>query len=211
MGRIDAKGANSPRVVVFDVFGVLLTSGFEGAGMVLAERLGRPLAQVREAYERHEPAFDLGAIDEREFWSLVQSDLGTRNEWSDLNRLVLGQYTRIDSIFVEYRRAAISGRTVLLSNTRSSWFRRLDDRFRVTEPAHAAYLSFEIGRRKPDREAFLHVCSAEGLRPSQLLVIDDQEENVVTASSMGAHAFHVRSADRTNAGRLRHWLSEKLS
>jgi HAD superfamily hydrolase (TIGR01509 family) len=57
------------------------------------------------------------------------------------------------------------------------------------------FVSSEIGLRKPDAEAFLHVASAAGVDPQRILFFDDTMENIVGAKAVGMMAVHVTGTD----------------
>lgn len=62
---------------------------------------------------------------------------------------------------------------------------------RVTTIFDRLFLSFELGLRKPDREAFHAVSDALGLEPGEILFFDDTAENVVGARRAGLQGVHV--------------------
>ena len=53
------------------------------------------------------------------------------------------------------------------------------------------YVSFQCKLLKPSREIFELVLRNEGIRPEQLLFIDDSERNTEAAAQMGIHTLHV--------------------
>ncbi len=56
---------------------------------------------------------------------------------------------------------------------------------------HGAYYSCEIGLRKPDAAAFLHVLERHGADPATTLFIDDSIQHVHGARNAGLHAEHL--------------------
>lgn len=62
------------------------------------------------------------------------------------------------------------------------------------------FVSFELGKRKPEAEAFEAVAAAIGVRLDRILFLDDTLENVESARVIGMQAVHVRPvADIENA------------
>jgi len=53
------------------------------------------------------------------------------------------------------------------------------------------YTSCDIGLRKPDSEAFLHVAQRMGLAPGRIVFFDDMAENVAGARRAGLQAFQA--------------------
>lgn len=55
------------------------------------------------------------------------------------------------------------------------------------------FVSSEIGVRKPDPEAFLHVCKRMNTAPDAVVFVDDTLDNVHGAQQAGLEARHVES------------------
>ncbi|HRH37198.1 MAG TPA: HAD family phosphatase [Flavobacteriales bacterium] len=56
---------------------------------------------------------------------------------------------------------------------------------------HGAYYSCEIGKRKPDVEAFHHVLELHNASPERTLFIDDSIQHVIGARAAGLYAEHL--------------------
>lgn len=65
----------------------------------------------------------------------------------------------------------------------------------VLQVFDSTFVSSEIGQRKPDREAFVHVASAIGVPPDRILFFDDSPENIDGARNAGMPAVHVTSTN----------------
>ena len=82
-----------------------------------------------------------------------------------------------------------------LSNmSQSHWERLLDDarsRNMIGKFRHR-FVSFEMGRMKPDRCAFDHVLEHMPFPPERIVFFDDNRECVETARNLGLRAFEVR-------------------
>jgi putative hydrolase of the HAD superfamily len=55
------------------------------------------------------------------------------------------------------------------------------------------YVSSEIGLRKPDEAAYIHVCDHMSIAPRDVIFLDDTRENVEGAAGAGLDARHVKS------------------
>lgn len=55
------------------------------------------------------------------------------------------------------------------------------------------YVSFRCKLLKPSREIYEHVLRSEGIRPEQLLFIDDSERNTEAAAALGIRTLHVET------------------
>jgi HAD superfamily hydrolase (TIGR01509 family) len=87
--------------------------------------------------------------------------------------------------------------TYLLSNTNHihrlkfcRTFREMTGR-KIEDYFKKVYYSYEMGKRKPDKEIFMQVMDENLLIPSETLLIDDSLPNIVTARSLGLLTLHV--------------------
>lgn len=53
------------------------------------------------------------------------------------------------------------------------------------------YYSFEIGRHKPDPEAWEHVIDDAGIVPGETLFLDDNIHNIMASKELGFQAIHI--------------------
>ena len=55
------------------------------------------------------------------------------------------------------------------------------------------YVSFQCKLLKPSREIYEHVLRSEGIRPENLLFIDDSQRNTEAAAALGIHTLQVET------------------
>ena len=89
-------------------------------------------------------------------------------------------------------------RTFLLSNTNQIhievYNQILHNTFGVKNLSHffeKEYYSHEIHMRKPDAEIFEFIIHQNELRAEETLFIDDSEQHIMGAKSVGIHAYHL--------------------
>ena len=82
-----------------------------------------------------------------------------------------------------------------LSNTNPIHHERLSRGSNLLEAFDRHFLSFRIGRIKPDPEIFGHVAEELGLPPARLLFLDDNPSNVEAARGQGLRARLARGVD----------------
>ena len=85
-------------------------------------------------------------------------------------------------------------RTALLSN---SWGNDDYRRDLFPELFDVVVISAEVGMRKPEERIFRHATELLGLEPAQCVFIDDIEQNITMARSLGLAAVHHRTAPET--------------
>ena len=85
--------------------------------------------------------------------------------------------------------------TYLLSNAHVNEVMPLLEKNSLTKFFKKLYISSEIGMAKPDAEIFHHVLQDLGLAPREVLFVDDNHHNVLSASDLGIKTVHFTSHD----------------
>ena len=147
--------------------------------------------KIEAAYEAHEE----GNMEFIEFTSHLQKQLGisiTQSDWKTGWNALLGQP------FPELlpRLSALAKRIPLFcfSNTNQTHWTAL--KARTNHPQldsffQKTYLSYAIGRRKPNVESYRWVANDMGYRPTDIAFIDDNEANINGAERAGLCATHI--------------------
>lgn len=183
--------------LLFDLGGVLVEYDWERAFGHWAGRGGTPAERIRErfgvdeAFERYER----GEMSDAEFFDALDAKLDAKLTQADLyegwNRIFIGT---IDPTIDLVARIDPRMPMYVFSNTNgahhSTWARDYAD---ALAPFRRVFTSFEIGRRKPEREAYEQVAAAIGAPRGRILFFDDVIENVEGARAAGMQAVHVQS------------------
>jgi glucose-1-phosphatase len=158
-------------------------SGGEAARFV--ERL-----QSDQVYERHER----GEIPDEELAEHVQSILGTALPFEDF----IAGWGNIYLDFIPeaaMRLPALAARLPLYAFTNTNaahlpfWSAKYEAELRSFR---RIFCSHQIGMRKPEERAFLHVCREIGFAPGEVLFFDDRAEHVAGAKRAGLPGVQVR-------------------
>ena len=183
--------------LLFDLGGVLVEYDWERAFVHWAGRGGTPAERIRERFEIDEAfeRYERGEMSDAEYFDTLDAKLDAGLARADLhegwNRIFIGTIAptidlvmRIDPRMPMY----------VFSNTNgahhSTWARDYAD---ALAPFRRVFTSFEIGRRKPEREAYEQVAAAIGAPRGRILFFDDVIENVEGARAAGMQAVHVQS------------------
>ncbi len=195
-----------PGAVLFDVEGVLvhpdpdaLDRGFASLwpGLTLdAVDAARASGALYPAWER----YSIGALDGPAYWRIVLESLGRPVDDARLDALAAvlrtAWWARPDpamfALVAELRASEPGLRLGILSNSCADHDDALAgfaDRF------DAVCFSHRVGRRKPDRDAYLGAAEALGVAPEAVLFIDDKGRNTVAAEAAGLHAVRFTGID----------------
>jgi len=107
----------------------------------------------------------------------------------------------VEGVAELYGRVRDAGlRLIALSNTIPEHMGYLRSRFGEMAMFEKIYTSYEIGARKPDPAAFLHVLDDTGLAAGECVYVDDFPKNVAAAAKLGMAAIHARQGEEVQAG-----------
>lgn len=89
----------------------------------------------------------------------------------------------------------------LISNINDSHKNWVEEKYPFLQQIPHRIYSSDVGHRKPDPEIYKIAMSRLGATPAESLFIDDMEENIKSASSIGISTIHVKPDTRL-AGKL---------
>lgn len=194
---------SKPQALVFDFGGVLVDIDFRRAFAAWADAAGVPAAAIAARFAVDDAccAHERGEIDDRAYFAHLRSLLGVG--LSD-DALLAGWNAVIGEPMpgIETLLRDLAGRLPLyvFSNTNPAHVAHFAPRHRrLLRHFRRTITSCDIGRRKPEPEAFARVSDLIGAPPSRLAFFDDVEENVAGARRAGLQAFRVRGAAEIEA------------
>jgi putative hydrolase of the HAD superfamily len=185
------------RALVFDLAGVLLDfGGPESVYRMSGRRVGekeffRFWSGSRCAHDLHcgrctPEAFARHAVRELGLRVTAEQFLAEYRTW--LRGPYPGALEMLRGLRPHYRVAC-------LSNTDPVNVQRFDDQLRLRDYFDQCFYSNEMGVRKPDPEAYLHVSHAMDVPCGEIAFFDDSETCVNGAIAVGMRGHHVTSFD----------------
>ncbi|HET7365909.1 MAG TPA: HAD family phosphatase [Burkholderiales bacterium] len=189
--------------VVFDLGGVLVDIDFGRAFAAWAAAAGVPAGAIAARFTIDEPycAHERGEIDERAYFVHLRGALGIQLSVEELRagwQAIIGE--PLPGIDAVVRELAQRFPLYVFSNTNAAHVAHFTPRLR---PLFAHFrrvvTSCDIGRRKPEPEAYARLASLIGAPPARLAFLDDVEDNVAGARRAGLQAYLVRSAAEVRA------------
>jgi putative hydrolase of the HAD superfamily len=168
------------------------------------EALGTPGRLFAEGtYHR----FARGELTPQAFHAALVDHAGCRWPYDDFVAAWCDVFDEIAPSVQAVRRVREVRPVFLLSNTDALHWESIRRRWDWTSLFSGLHLSFEVGIEKPEPRFFLTFLERHALCPARCLYVDDLEENVAAARSVGLVA--VRQADaETLARTVRELLPE---
>lgn len=189
--------------LVFDLGGVLIDIDFGRAFAAWGAAAGVPPATIAARFSVDDAccAHERGELDDPAYFAHLRRTLGIaladdamRAGWN----AIIGQpMPGIEPLVRE-----LAGRRPLyvFSNTNPAHIAHFTPRFAsLLRHFRHIFTSCDLGRRKPEPEAFARLASRIGTPASQLAFFDDVAENVAGARNAGLQAFRVASAAEVRA------------
>jgi glucose-1-phosphatase len=199
-----AKEPSSVKLIVFDMGHVFIDFKFDEVCRGFCNRAGIGMEHFRPVVNRlSKLGYEIGQISTEGFLEHLNVEL---------RAISVAEGIKFDDITVEEFHALwnhnfseneemaellqhLKGRRALalLSNTNESHFESLESKYKVTRHFVLVFLSYLLGMQKPDLKIYEHVIEIAGLRPEEIVFIDDRTENIDAARSLGIISIQFES------------------
>ena len=184
--------------VIFDLGGVLVSTKWERVTHPFAEMSGQTPDRIMEGIRTGEAYFPFmrGEFDADEFYRRITRQFGLRMEkealfetWSSIIEPMDDVVGLVDRLKGRYR-LAIGSNTDVLHYARGMEVQPVLGQF------DDVLVSYELGYCKPDAEFFQRGLEKLSASPEECVFIDDRQDNVDAANSMGIAGLQFTSAER---------------
>jgi glucose-1-phosphatase len=191
--------------IIFDLGEVITDVNFPNTFKAFDQLAGKDTHQLYN-FHKQSPVFDqieTGKISPQQFRDELKklfgkpfSDAEIDNAWNAM----LGDTPLEKLEFLHQLRPNF--KTFILSNTNQIHINWINDYLNrkygvasLNPFFDKVYLSHEIGFRKPEPEAYLHILQQHDLRAEETLFIDDKEENTQAAQKLGMKIYQLTNKE----------------
>ncbi len=183
--------------IIFDYGNVLCEPQEPGEVQAMADALGMELERFKEKYWRDRRPYDRADLDAVEYWNRIA---GRELAAGEIDRVIeldnVGWLHRRERTLAWVNAAREMGlRTGLLSNLPASLRDALEQVDWLPQFDVRTY-SCTIRRIKPEPEIYEDCLGGLGLKPEQVVFLDDRPENVRGADEVGIHGMLFESAEQ---------------
>jgi len=184
--------------IIFDLGGVLIQLNYEKTVEAFTA-IGVDDFQAMYSQAEQTAIFDnyeTGKISTQQFVNSLKNYLPvsvTPNQIVAAWNAMILEFTSENLLFIE--QLSKSHRLYLLSNTNDIHFQKVERMLakvsskKLGDYFEKMYLSQEIGMRKPNSDVFQYVCHDASLNPAKTLFIDDTEQHILGAQSIGLNTY----------------------
>ncbi len=204
------------KTIFFDIGGVLLHIHPERTIHHIASIVNLPEEELKqlfptETYYRYEK----GEVTEEAFYRDVCQKLPVgktlpKNEFWTAWRKLVGTETGASDVLTTCKK---THPVWLLSNTNARHIENgVGNQFPFFDQVDGAVYSYKVGSRKPEPGIFEQALQMANVPAENALFIDDQEENILKAKSMGFMTIHYKTVEdlKTNMRNLNLLSDEKV-
>jgi epoxide hydrolase-like predicted phosphatase len=191
------------KAIVFDFGGVLELNESGNLMKRIAESLSVPVDEFRKIYHKHNhltnvrniPWEDVAVEVARTFDKSPEAEKHVR-EIVRAHRASNVINTELLGLFSALRKAGF--KVAILSNNTTSLRARLDEKG-ITPLLDEVVISAEIGHQKPHKEAFDFVFKKLGVRPEEVIFVDDSPKSLERASEIGYQPILFKNNEQLKA------------
>lgn len=185
------------KALLFDLGNVLVSFDHHRAARAIAPYTTKTPEEIYGLFFDSEVTglFEEGKITPADFFGRVRDLIGAQLTydafvpiWNDIFFLTAENRSLHDLICSLARRHTVA----LLSNINVLHFEYLKQNFRVFDPFHRIFLSYQMFARKPDAGLYRSVLSDMGVEATACFYTDDREDLVSAARALGIRAYVYR-------------------
>ncbi len=183
------------KAVLFDFGGVLAEEGFrEGLKAIGREKGLDPDDFYKISNDLvYQTGYITGGCDEHSYWNAVQQKAGVKGEDREFREEILKRFNLRPEMMAVVKKIKSFGFIVAILSDQTNWLDELDQRNPFHHHFDYVLNSYHLKKTKKDPLIFREMCTLLGVRPKEVLFVDDNLENVKRATSQGLRAIHFKS------------------
>ncbi len=177
--------------IFIDIGGVLFSLDYQGVWDGLCARSGKSVSEVQKALYAEDIffPFELGEISADTYYSEVTAMLSCSISYDEFRDIWNSLLIKDERMFEITSALKSQADILILSNTNEMNAEYMEQDIKgLTD---TAVYSFQAGYLKPDAKIYEYALQVAGALANRVLFIDDTEENIVAAESVGirSHLF----------------------
>lgn len=181
------------KLIIFDLDGVYFFGGSKRFIEVLSERYNLSKEEIIEVYKKSEEIlkYKKGLINGDEFWNFALKKWNLDIPISEiLNLLKITNEFNNELHLIVKKLKDLNFMIGIGSNNFKERIDLLENQFKFLEEFQYLFLSYLIGKIKPEQSYFSHILENTKLKSYEILFVDDSKENLNKLNEMGFKTIH---------------------
>ena len=182
------------KAIIFDFGGVLAEETFkEGLTPIGKEKGFDPNHFFNILSELvYQTGYITGSSDEHAYWNAVRETTGVKGDDKKLREEVLRRLKLRPEMMEVVKKIKSSGFIVAILSDQTNWLDDLNQRTPFYQHFDHVFNSFYLKKTKRDPSLFRDICVQLGLKPEEILFVDDSPDNIKRAASEGLKTIHFK-------------------
>jgi epoxide hydrolase-like predicted phosphatase len=186
------------KVILFDLGGVLFTHGTTILAEYIAKKHSKNQKDVYQLlnYSDIGNAYREGKITRDEFWDRFKHNLKIKSDTDDLEQKWIDVYELIEEVRQIIKELGKKYRIYFLSDQARERVMGAEKRYNFIQLFHGGIFSYEVGVRKPNSRIYEIAIEEIGVKPEEILFIDDKTINLPPAEQLGMQTLLCISTEQ---------------
>ena len=182
------------KAILFDFGGVLAEEGFKEGLMTIGKEKGFDPDHFFKILSElvYQTGYVTGSSDEHAYWNAVREKTGVTGEDKKLREEVLRRLKLRPEMMGVVKKIKSSGFIVAILSDQTNWLDDLNQRTPFYQHFDHVFNSFYLKKTKRDPSLFRDICVQLGLKPEEILFVDDSPDNIKRAASEGLKTIHFK-------------------
>jgi len=184
------------KAIIFDIGGVFLTDKLESIYDKIAKDLGLNPEEFSAFMAQHKKELLKGEISATNIAELLKKDFKITADilqiWENAYLHLMNINTKVLNLVQELKNNYV---VAAISNT-NEFHSAINKKRGAYSYFNPMLISSDIGMMKPEKPIFQKMLEELKLQPAECIYIDDREEHLDTAKSMGFNAIHYQNHEQ---------------
>lgn len=189
--------ADTLKAVLFDFGGVIAEEGFREGLMAIGKKNNLDPERFFADIDRliYETGYLIGRVDEASFWNEVRKKTGITGSDEELREDVLTRFAFRPAMLAYADRLRATRLKVGMLSDQTNWLEEIDRKTPLFRHFDIVFNSFRLHKSKRDQSVFQDVCKILGVRPDEVLFVDDNIDHIKRAADEGLITLHFSTAE----------------
>jgi len=185
------------KAVLFDFGGVIAEEGFKEGLLAIGKKNNLDPERFFADVDRliYETGYLIGTADEASFWNAVRKKTGIAGSDEELRDEILTRFTVRPAMLAYADRLRAAKLKVGMLSDQTNWLEEIDRKTPLFRHFDIVFNSFRLHKSKRDPSVFRDVCAILGVRPGEMLFVDDNVNHIKRASDEGLITLHFSTAE----------------
>ena len=183
------------KLIIFDAYGAVLSRGYPDTVGVLAKRYKIPEAKLQQVlYQKYFNLAALRKITQKQAWQEAVQELKLPLSWQAVRALHMSLFKVNRPVLRIARNLRKDYITIMLSkNTRSQFAGTKKKLPAVWRSFDCVMNTWELNLPKASRATISLIAKKFKVKPTEIILIDDQRDNLIAGKAMGVKTIFYRN------------------